>query len=263
MKISIITITYNSEKTLEDTIRSIAKQQYANLEYLIVDGGSSDRTLDIISQYPEVVTKWISEPDQGISDAFNKGIRMATGDVIGIINSDDMLSENALQLVADNMESDTDVFYGNTISFGEGIKKFRRRPEADLEVLRKGMALQHPATFVRKSAYEKYGMFDLSYQCIMDRELLLRMYVGGAKFQYIDADLAWMRINGVSMTSYLDVTIPEGIRVSIKYGMSPFVAHLQGFCRATRYRLTRFVRKFPVADFIRKYIHAKTTDLNV
>lgn len=263
MKISVITITYNSEKTLEETIKSVAAQKYENIEYLIIDGGSTDRTLEIIKQYPNVVTSWISEPDKGISDAFNKGVRMATGDVIGIINSDDLLAENALQTVADNISEETDIFYGNAIYFGQNQKKFRVRPNDDIDELRNHMALVHPATFVRKRAYEKYGVFDLSYKCIMDRELLLRMYLGGACFQYINEDLAWMRLDGISMKTYLDVTVPEGISVSIKYGMSPMKARLQGFRRATRFRLARFIRKFPFAETVRKYYHSKSTDLNV
>jgi len=203
MKISIITITYNSEKTLEDTIKSIAAQRYKELEYLIIDGGSTDQTLEIVKRNTAVVTHWISEPDRGISDAFNKGIRMATGDVIGIINSDDLLAENALRNIAENMSSDTEVFYCNAIYFSENQQKFRVKPHDNIDDLRKCMALVHPATFVRKSAYEKYGDFDLSYTCIMDRELLLRMYLGGAKFQFFDADLAWMRLDGVSMKNYL------------------------------------------------------------
>ena len=161
MKISIITITYNSEKTLEDTIKSIAAQRYKELEYLIIDGGSTDQTLEIVKRNTAVVTHWISEPDRGISDAFNKGIRMATGDVIGIINSDDLLAENALRNIAENMSSDTEVFYGNAIYFSENQQKFRVKPHDNIDDLRKCMALVHPATFVRKSAYEKYGDFDL------------------------------------------------------------------------------------------------------
>lgn len=263
MKISIITITYNSEKTLEDTIKSIAAQKYKELEYLIIDGGSTDQTLEIVKRNTAVVTHWISEPDRGISDAFNKGIRMATGDVIGIINSDDLLAENALRNIAKNMSYDTEVFYGNAIYFSENQQKFRVKPHDNIDDLRKCMALVHPATFVRKSAYEKYGDFDLSYTCIMDRELLLRMYLGGAKFQFFDADLAWMRLDGVSMKNYLSTTIPEGISVSIKYGMSPVKARLYGFKNATRFRAARFIRKLPFAKTVRKYFHAKTTELNI
>lgn len=96
MKISIITITYNSEKTIEETILSIINQNYQNIEYIIIDGGSKDNTLNIINKYKTKISKVISEPDNGISDAFNKGIREATGDIIGIINSDDILNIDTL-----------------------------------------------------------------------------------------------------------------------------------------------------------------------
>ena len=101
-KISIITITFNSEKTLEETIESVLSQNYPNLEYLIIDGGSSDGTLEIVKRYKDKIDFVISEPDRGISDAFNKGIRYATGEIVGIINSDDLLLPDALHKVAEN-----------------------------------------------------------------------------------------------------------------------------------------------------------------
>ena len=101
-KISIITISFNSDKTLEDTINSVISQDYPNLEYLIVDGGSKDRTLDIVDKYRDKIDVVVSEPDKGISDAFNKGIQLATGEIIGIINSDDLLMPGALQEISDH-----------------------------------------------------------------------------------------------------------------------------------------------------------------
>ena len=263
MKFSVITITYNSGKTLEETIQSVAAQTYDNMEYLIIDGGSTDNTVEIIKRYPEAVTHWISEPDRGISDAFNKGIRLATGDMICLINSDDILAEDALQRVARKVKPETDILYGNAIYFGENQKNFRVRPHESLDYIRKGMALVHPATFVRKRAYEQYGYFDLGYKCAMDRELLLRMYLGGAKFQYVDEDLAWMRLGGVSIQSFFGTTVPEDRAISIKYGMDPALAKLYGMKMALKFRVARFVRKFPFGDLVRKYFHAKTTDLNV
>ena len=100
MKISIITITYNSEKTLENTIKSVIGQNYDDLEYIIIDGGSKDGTLKIAEQYKKYISVIVSEPDNGISDAFNKGISHATGELIGIINSDDMLADGALKTIA-------------------------------------------------------------------------------------------------------------------------------------------------------------------
>ena len=178
MRISIITVTYNSAATLGDTIRSVRNQNYNDLEYIIVDGGSTDGTIQIIHDNEDIISTWVSEPDRGISDAFNKGIRMATGELIGIINSDDMLADGALSAIAEAIEGDTEVLYGNVTSFGEGIKPYTEVP-GDLNGLYKSMVVLHPATFVKKSAYEKYGLFNVDYKCCMDRDLLLRMYSGG------------------------------------------------------------------------------------
>ena len=160
------------------------------MEYLIIDGGTTDGTLEIVKRYENVVTHWVSEPDRGISDAFNKGIAMAKGDIICIINSDDLLAENALGTVAAEMDEKTDVIYGNAIYFGEGQKSFRVKPHGKIDNLRKYMCLFHPAVFVRKEAYDRFGGFDLSYKCAMDRELLTRMYLGGARFRCCEKDLA-------------------------------------------------------------------------
>ena len=263
MKISIITITYNSEKTLEDTIQSVARQNYPDLEYIIVDGGSKDATLDIVKKYSNVVTKWISEPDKGISDAFNKGIKIASGELIGIINSDDMLTDNSLNIIEKNIKPEADVIYGNAIMFGGRETNYRCKPADSLEVMRKRMAVVHPATFVKKSAYDKYGTFDLKYKCQMDRDLLLRMYVAGAKFQYLNEDLAMMRLGGVNQRTYVKQTVPEGIEISIKNGMNPVQAYMLGMKSIARFRVANFIRKLPGSESIRKKLHAKTTDLDV
>jgi glycosyltransferase involved in cell wall biosynthesis len=262
LKISIITITYNSEKTLEDTIKSVATQEYPNLEYLIIDGGSKDRTLDIVKQYEGVVTKWISEPDKGISDAFNKGIKMATGDIIGIINSDDMLAPNALNLVIESLKGDTDVLYGNAIMFGNG-ERYRYKSNSDLSGFYKGFPIVHPTVFIRKSAYNVHGLFDINYRCSMDYDLLLRMYSNSAKFQYLNKDLAFMRLGGENQKNYIKVTTKECKRISVKYGLSKFEASLIRIRSVIRFILVGFIRKTPFSKFIRKFIHSKQTELNV
>lgn len=220
-KISIITITYNSEKTLEDTIKSVIAQDYENLEYIIIDGGSKDKTLEIVGKYQEYISYFVSEPDRGICDAFNKGIDAATGEIIGIINSDDFLCPGALSEVARAYHSGIDVIYG------KGKRLF---PDGRLEdylprkisFLKYGMALVHPSTFVTKSAYIKYGMFDLRYKGCMDRELLLRMKTQGAKFAHVDAYLSVYRMGGFSDNNYQEVVAKERDEISIKYGASPF-----------------------------------------
>ena len=125
------------------------------------------------------------------------------------------------------------------------------------------MAVVHPATFVKKSAYDKYGTFDLKYKCQMDRDLLLRMYMAGAKFQYLNEDLAMMRLGGVNQRTYVKQTVPEGIEISIKNGMKPMEAHMLGMKSIARFKVVNFIRKIPGSESIRKKFHAKTTDLNV
>lgn len=199
-KISIITITYNSEKTLEETIQSVVFQKYDNLEYLIIDGGSTDRTLDIVKKYQDKIDVVISEPDKGISDAFNKGIRNATGEIIGIINSDDLLLPNALKRLAENYETGVDVYRGNTIVWND-IKgtKTRAFPRMKFTVNSLNMGgVCHQSTFIKNSAYKLYGTFNDKLKFMMDVDLLIRLYEKGAKFKYVDADLAISRMGGVT-----------------------------------------------------------------
>lgn len=262
MKISIITITYNSEKTLEETIQSIQAQNYPNLEYLIIDGGSTDNTLNIIKKYKNVVTKWISEPDKGISDAFNKGIKMATGEIIGIINSDDMLAPNALNTVVKDIEDNTDVLYGNAIMFGNG-EKYRYKSESDLTGFNKSFPIVHPTVFVRKRCYEKNGLFNINYKCSMDYELLIRMYDNSATFQYLDKDLAFMRLGGENQKNYIKVTTRECKQISINHGLSNFQASLIRSRSIARFLIAKFIRKTPFANFIRKFIHSNKTELDI
>lgn len=234
MKISIITITYNSEMTLEETIKSVISQDYPDLEYIIVDGLSQDGTMDIVNKYRDKISTVISEKDMGISDAFNKGIRVATGDVIGIINSDDMLMPGALQAVAKQMEEDMDVVYGKAYRLYEDGSKREYLPR-DLKIFTYKMPLVHPATFVKKSAYEKYGYFNVDYRYCMDRAVLYKMYQGGAKFQYIDEFLAYYRMGGTSENQYWSGTLKEGERISVDFGMNPVKARLITWYKKVRY----------------------------
>ncbi len=220
MKISIITITFNSEKTLEDTIRSVQKQNFEELEYIVVDGGSTDGTLDIIKRNLDIITKWISEPDKGISDAFNKGISLATGDIIGIINSDDMLYPDTLRRVAEFFEINKklDVLHGNTIRFSEKIEDgYVVKPNPDLRKMKYTFLLNHPSVFVAKKAYQKYGTFMCDYKTAMDYELLSRMYYQGAMFLYEDEIFSCFRDGGISKTN-VKVTLKEHRQIALRNG---------------------------------------------
>lgn len=218
MKVSLITITYNSEETIEDTILSVVKQGYSNIEYIIVDGGSTDKTLRIIEKYKNHISKLISEPDKGISDAFNKGIKAASGDIIGIVNSDDFLAANAINTLVETIDKNKnfDVYYGNSIMFSKG-DAYIYKPGADLTKLPLYLVISHPATFIKKSAYDKYGIYDLKFKCAMDFELLSKMYCKGAKFNYIDKTLTCFRLGGVSKKKSL-LTVKESSNIAIRNG---------------------------------------------
>lgn len=208
MKISIITATYNSGGTLRSALESVLRQTYTDFEYLVIDGGSKDNTLKIIQSYqPEFKGKLhcISEPDKGIYDAMNKGIRMATGELIGLLNSDDFYtSDNVLQRVADIMEDkDIDAVYGD-VHYVDGnklnrcVRYYSSRPFRR-GWMRLGFMPAHPSFYCRREIYERFGAFDTTYKVAADFENLLRLiYVNRIRTRYIPMDFVTMRTGGAS-----------------------------------------------------------------
>ncbi len=183
MKISIITISYNSETTIRDTIQSILNQTYKEIEYIIIDGCSNDNTLNIIKEYEPAFKgcmKWISEPDNGIYDAMNKGIDLATGDVVGILNADDLYKDNtALKSIADAFEQhNVDCVYGN-LEFvnANNIEKVTRTwigSPYQAGAFQKGWHPAHPTFYCKREFFDSLGGFDLSFPISADFELMLR-----------------------------------------------------------------------------------------
>lgn len=208
LKISIITATYNSGKTLRDTIESVLSQTYNDFEHLIIDGGSKDNTLEIIKEYEPKYNgrlQWISEPDRGLYDAMNKGIRMASGDVVGILNSDDFYSsDKILETLSSALDkSGADAVYGDIHFVNDNdlsrcvryysSKKFRRWK------MRLGWMPAHPSFYCRRSVYEKYGAFDISFKIGADFENLLRLiFVNRISTVYVPVDCVTMRTGGAS-----------------------------------------------------------------
>jgi glycosyltransferase len=204
MKITIITATYNSEKYLQNTIDSVLNQSYKSIEYIIVDGKSTDKTCEILKIYNQKI-RTISEPDYGIYDALNKGIKAATGDIIGFLHSDDVYySNNVIEKVIQTFEkNNTDSVYGdlnyvlkNDIS---KVIRYWKSGNFDINQLKKGWMPPHPTFFVKKEIYEKYGFFNTSLQISADYDLMLRfLFQHRISISYIPEVLVKMRIGGKS-----------------------------------------------------------------
>jgi glycosyltransferase involved in cell wall biosynthesis len=208
LRISIITVTYNSERTIADTLDSIKSQCYDNIEHIIVDGASTDATLDIIRSYPHV-SKCISEKDMGLYDAMNKGVQLATGDIVGILNSDDVYAHNdVLSKVAAMFASqDTDTIYGDLdfVAPDDLNKVVRswRSGKFSRANFRFGWMPPHPTFFVRREVYEQTGLFNLSLRSAADYEFMLRTLLKhNYKTSYLKEVLVKMRVGGVSNSSW-------------------------------------------------------------
>jgi glycosyltransferase involved in cell wall biosynthesis len=199
--VSIITIVFNGEKHLQQTIESVLGQTYPNVEYLIIDGGSTDNTVSIIKNYSSRLAYWISEKDKGVSDAFNKGISKATGDIIGLINADDWYEKDAVEKVVQAI-GNNDVVYGNLALWRN--EKQEVIFTGNHYYLTKEMTINHPTVFVRRQCYLQYGLFDLQYKYAMDYDFLLSLFVNGRSFKYIPSVLANMRWEGLSDRQWFD-----------------------------------------------------------
>jgi glycosyltransferase involved in cell wall biosynthesis len=208
MKITIITVCYNSETHLRSTIESVLHQTYQDIEYIIVDGNSQDRTVSIIRDYETEFAgrlKWISEPDKGIYDAMNKGIRMATGDVIGILNSDDFYtSESVIKRLVNEFERKEidavygDVHYVNNTDLSRPVRYYSSRFFCP-GLMRFGYMPAHPSFYCKRSVYEKYGLYNISYKVAADFEMLLRLlYIHRITTSYLPMDFVTMRTGGAS-----------------------------------------------------------------
>ncbi len=209
MKVSIITVTYNSAATLQYTIDSLAFQDYPNIEYIIIDGNSKDGTQDIIRSNPDVVTSWISEPDKGLYDAMNKGIKMATGDVVGIINSDDFYhrTDAISQIVKAFEESGkqsvyTDIRFVNPDDLNKTVRYYNSK-RFKIHKLRRGIMPAHPTFFTYRENFEKYGYYRTDYKIAADFELLVRfLHKHKLGHHYLPIDLMKMRTGGLSTKSW-------------------------------------------------------------
>lgn len=215
--VSIVTVVRNGKATLERTICSVLNQTYKNIEYIIIDGNSDDETIEILQKYEHQITYWMSEPDRGISDAFNKGIAITNGKLVGMINADDWYSSNAIELAVEQY-----IYCENSIIHAKcQIWKKTMEPYylfSGRDDISYTMTINHPTVFVPRKIYEEVGLFDLNYKISMDYEWIMRAKQYGKKFMYIDQVITNMRLGGVSNQLWLHFF--EEIHVRHLYGMN-------------------------------------------
>jgi glycosyltransferase involved in cell wall biosynthesis len=208
MKISIITIAYNAEETIEDTIKSVITQSYDNIEYIIVDGASKDRTMEIVSQYKDQISIIISEPDKGIYDAMNKGVQASTGDLVGILNADDFYANDDVlkQVVNKIQEKKTDSIYADLVyvdreNSDQVTRTWISGTYSDGQFL-KGWMPPHPTFFLKKKCYDQFGSYSLKLRSAADYELMLRMlHKHKISVTYLPQIITKMRVGGESNVS--------------------------------------------------------------
>jgi glycosyltransferase involved in cell wall biosynthesis len=205
LKVSIITVSFNSAKTIADTIESVLSQDFPEIEYIIVDGGSIDGTVDIIRQNENRISRWVSEKDQGMYDAMNKGIAMATGDVIGILNSDDVYMNT--HVITDLMHlmktQKTEVVFADLIlvdsSNQNKVIRYYDSGRFHPKKFKFGWMPAHPTVFVKRELYQKVGKFSTTYQIAADYEMLIRMLaIEKASYAYFPKPVVRMRAGGAS-----------------------------------------------------------------
>lgn len=248
LKISVITVSFNAADTIEETILSVLNQTYDNLEYIIIDGGSTDGTVDIIKKYADKLDYWISEPDKGIYDAMNKGIRVATGEYVNFMNAGDRFFNNSV--ISDIFTSNSyaeSVIYGCWITqFMDGFRAYF--PSQDPSVLKDRNPINHQSAFTERSVLQKYK-FNLEYPRFADYDLFRRMYKDHYSFRYINKFIAIYDVYGISSVKSKSCfnelqTITENTTSDIKYFIWKFNHSWRRFIpRVFKKAINRLFRK--------------------
>lgn len=205
MKFSIITVSYNSAETIVDTLRSVVEQTYPHIEYIVVDGNSNDGTRNIIACHGGYINKYVSEPDNGIYEAMNKGIALSTGDVISFLNADDVYSnKNIISKIATLMERDRlDAIYGDVAFFrstkpGLTVRRYTSKKFSPQNIA-KGWMPAHPTLFLKRNIFQRFGFFNTSYKIAGDFEFVARVFYGNSlNYKYLPEVIVRMRTGGIS-----------------------------------------------------------------
>lgn len=234
LKISVVTVVYNGVNTIERTIKSVLeKQSYKNIEYIIIDGGSNDDTVDIIKEYEDKVTYWHSKKDDGIYNAMNIGISKATGDYIALINADDWLEDDCISQVVKILEEDNsiDILHGNINYVKDRISKEYKPKLNESAFLWHGMSYFHPTFFVRKEVYQKIK-YDENYRLLSDYKFTIECFKHNVKFYYLDKVLVSFSADGASSAFWKRIV--EGHKIREENGYNFLLIYISSFIRIAK-----------------------------
>ena len=214
LKISIITSVYNNKETIAEAIASVLSQTYDNIEYIVVDGASTDGTIEVINAYADKITTFVSEPDNGIYDGLNKGISLATGDVVGFLHSDDLFaSKDVISNIVNAMQrKDVDAVYGDLVYVNQAatskVIRYWKSEVFNHKKLENGWMPPHPTFYVKREVYQKHGNFDTQFKIAADYDIILR-FLGreGISCSYIPKILVKMRVGGASNRSLSNMVL--------------------------------------------------------
>ena len=220
--ISIITVVYNGSKTIEQTIQSVLNQSYKNIEYIIIDGGSTDGTIKIIKEYEKDISHWLSEPDKGLYDAMNKGIALAKGELIGMINSDDWYELDAVKTIIDTYlkHPDKRIFHGDRFDIDiDGNKRKYRFNKSKFKFKYFSMTFNHPSMFIHRDIY-KVAKYNIEFKSIADYEFVLKVFLKNEDFFcYVPLTYVNYRLDGISAQQSLTSEIKEGSMARLNAGL--------------------------------------------
>ena len=257
--VSIVTVAFNAVATISRTIGSVQAQSFASIEHILVDGGSSDGTLDIIRNLARPQDYWISEEDRGISDAFNKGVTLARGRYVQILNADDWLSPDQIQCgVAALEETGADFIFGDLMFYegGNPIFHYAGDPHYARSIHRRCPSVGHPTVLASRAAFARIGLFDLRYRNAMDYDWLLRLHRAGGQGAYCAAIVGHMSHDGVSNLQFAR-TIDEVRKIAIAHGRSALLANCEAQARLLKTAVSRPVKRYfhPLYRFCRRIIN--------
>jgi len=241
--VSIFTVVFNGEEYLEETIQSVINQTYDNVEYIIVDGGSTDGTIDIIKKYEEQIDYWVSEKDAGIYAAMNKGLQLSNGKIVGIINADDYYMNGAVdRSIKTLLDNDADYTFGDVRIIPSNIIVSATFPLKSK--IYQGMMYPHISAFIKKEVYNKIGLFNIQYKISADFDMAMRIHIGGFRAAYVERIIGNIHEGGVSSDN---LTKKENMDISVQYGQNIWMAKTLYF----NYLLKAKLRNFLPLSFVK------------